>query len=73
MRSVLTATHLGGGVAARGADLLLLVEGGATTPPAGRVGLGVPLTERSRSLGLLAGSTIVEKKNKHAGRGVKHQ
>lgn len=58
MQLALTATHLGGGVAARRADLLLLVEGGATAPPAGRVGLGMPLTERSRSLRLFAGTTI---------------
>eukprot|EP00178_Gracilaria_changii_P018706 TRINITY_DN5366_c0_g1_i1.p1 TRINITY_DN5366_c0_g1~~TRINITY_DN5366_c0_g1_i1.p1 ORF type:complete len:135 (+),score=10.98 TRINITY_DN5366_c0_g1_i1:407-811(+) len=44
------ATHLGGRVAARGADLLLLVEGGATAPPAGRVGLVMPLSERRSSL-----------------------
>lgn len=53
----LTAAHLFGGVAARSADLLLLVEGGATAPPAGRVGLVMPLTKRGRSLRLLAGQT----------------
>ena len=44
------AAHLGSGIAARRADLLLLVEGGATAPPAGRVGLVMPLTKRGRSL-----------------------
>ncbi len=78
--SQLTATHLGGRVAARRADLLLLVEGGATAPPAGSVGLVMPLTERSRSLRLLASEVTCSWKRrtcvdetKSRGRGTRRQ
>lgn len=62
-RKQLTAAHLGGRVAAGRADLLLLVEGGTAATRAGRVGLGMPLTERSRSLRLLAQKTNKTKQN----------
>lgn len=68
----LTATHLGGGVAAGRADLLLLVKRGATAPPAGRVGLGMPLTERSRTFRLsnkeLTGEGVESRQDDRRGR-----
>lgn len=49
---VLTLADLGGGEAAAGADLLLLVEGHTAATTAARVGLVVALTKAARTLGL---------------------
>ena len=50
-RGELTPSHLGGGVSAAGARLLLNVERPPPAPPAGDVRLGVTLSERGGTLG----------------------